>query len=275
MTTDQSTSETTAADDWSAVSVAWESSGDFIDQVKAPATEALVDVARIQRGDHVLELGAGGGTLAERWADLVGETGRVVMAGATRRAVASVARPIRRLVTGVRRQLGRAWRAYHGFETRVRTAVGRRLRKGFDAAATATRRAARVSLRVTRRATAVVRRTAARGRDQLVRAGEELARPIAAAGRKVRATSRRATGAVRSGARRTRARVATATASARGQVRAQWTRTRQSGQNARLATRRVITDARSSARAALSSLRRRKPSAQPLDERSAASDQRS
>lgn len=79
MTTDQSTSETTAADDWSAVSVAWESSGDFIDQVKAPATEALVDVARIQPGDHVLELGAGGGTLAERWADLVGATGRVVM----------------------------------------------------------------------------------------------------------------------------------------------------------------------------------------------------
>jgi ubiquinone/menaquinone biosynthesis C-methylase UbiE len=70
---------TTAADHWSAVSAAWDTTVADVDEHTAEATRAFVDAAAIAPGDAVLELAAGPGTLGETWSALAGPDGRVVL----------------------------------------------------------------------------------------------------------------------------------------------------------------------------------------------------
>lgn len=70
---------TTPADDWSAVADAWDRQRDYVETHVAQATETLVAAADAHAGDRLLELAAGPGALASRWASLVGPTGSVVI----------------------------------------------------------------------------------------------------------------------------------------------------------------------------------------------------
>ena len=63
---------------WSAVAEAWEQRADDIEQTSGDATRVLLEVAAIQPGERVLELGAGTGHLAVDLAALVGPAGQVV-----------------------------------------------------------------------------------------------------------------------------------------------------------------------------------------------------
>jgi SAM-dependent methyltransferase len=67
------------AADWSAVAAAWDCNTDYIDSHSVVATEALIEAAGVRRGDRVLELAAGPGSLGGRWSQLVGPTGHVVI----------------------------------------------------------------------------------------------------------------------------------------------------------------------------------------------------
>ena len=70
---------TTPAEQWSAVADAWDANTEYVDSHSAAATEALVKALDVVRGDRLLELAAGPGTLGARWSELVGTTGRVVL----------------------------------------------------------------------------------------------------------------------------------------------------------------------------------------------------
>jgi enediyne biosynthesis protein CalE5 len=73
------TSNTTTAEDWSAVARAWKTSTDYIESHTVAATQAWVEAAGVRRGDRLLELAAGPGTLGERWSQLVGPAGQAVI----------------------------------------------------------------------------------------------------------------------------------------------------------------------------------------------------
>jgi ubiquinone/menaquinone biosynthesis C-methylase UbiE len=68
-----------AADDWSAVASAWDDNVDYVDSHSVVATDAMINAAAVRPGDRVLELAAGPGSLASRWSELVGPTGRVLI----------------------------------------------------------------------------------------------------------------------------------------------------------------------------------------------------
>ena len=71
--------ETTAAQDWSAVASAWDASTDYVDDHSKAATDALVAAVNVRPGDRVLELAAGPGSLGAIWSASAGPTGGVVV----------------------------------------------------------------------------------------------------------------------------------------------------------------------------------------------------
>jgi SAM-dependent methyltransferase len=66
------------AGSWDGVAAAWARHRDHVHGGKAPVTEALHAGLALQRGDRVLELGAGTGDLAAELAALVGAEGAVI-----------------------------------------------------------------------------------------------------------------------------------------------------------------------------------------------------
>lgn len=66
------------AEAWSRVSAAWDAHADGIEQTHGTSTGVLVEMAAIESGDRVLELGAGTGHFAVQLADLVGPGGALV-----------------------------------------------------------------------------------------------------------------------------------------------------------------------------------------------------
>jgi SAM-dependent methyltransferase len=64
--------------DWSVVSAGWDANRDFVEALKADLTDRMIELAQIEPGQRVLELGAGTGELARRLAAVVGATGGVV-----------------------------------------------------------------------------------------------------------------------------------------------------------------------------------------------------
>lgn len=66
------------AEAWSRVSAAWEAHAKGIEQTNGTATSVLLELAAIESGDRVLELGAGTGHFAVHLADLVGRDGSLV-----------------------------------------------------------------------------------------------------------------------------------------------------------------------------------------------------
>jgi ubiquinone/menaquinone biosynthesis C-methylase UbiE len=73
------TNTRSAADDWSAVASAWDSNVAYIESHSAALTLALIETLDVRAGDRVLELAAGPGTLGERWSELTGAGGTVVL----------------------------------------------------------------------------------------------------------------------------------------------------------------------------------------------------
>ena len=67
------------AEAWSAVAGAWNAGADAGDGPHPEATARLLTRLDVQRGDRVLELAAGPGSLGARWSELVGPTGRVML----------------------------------------------------------------------------------------------------------------------------------------------------------------------------------------------------
>lgn len=77
----------TPAEEWSAVADAWDGNADYVEEHSIAATDALVKAAAVRHGDALLELAAGPGTLATRWSQLVGTSGRVVLSDIAPRMV--------------------------------------------------------------------------------------------------------------------------------------------------------------------------------------------
>jgi len=67
------------AREWSAVARAWDAHVEHVDDHSVAATAALLDRVGARRGDRVLELAAGPGSLGAAWSRLVGPTGTVVL----------------------------------------------------------------------------------------------------------------------------------------------------------------------------------------------------
>ncbi len=66
------------AEEWSRVSDAWEAHAENIEQTSGTATNVLLELAAIEPGERVLELGAGTGHFAVHLAKLVGPDGSLV-----------------------------------------------------------------------------------------------------------------------------------------------------------------------------------------------------
>lgn len=73
------TISTSAAEDWSGVAAAWDTSVDYVDSHSLPATDALLAALSVRPGDRVLELAAGPGSLGPTWSRLTGPAGHVVL----------------------------------------------------------------------------------------------------------------------------------------------------------------------------------------------------
>lgn len=78
--------------DWTAVAGSWEANSDFVEAMKAEVTARLLAGLALTRGERVLELGAGTGTLAVRLAEAVGADGSVLATDAARGMVDLIAR---------------------------------------------------------------------------------------------------------------------------------------------------------------------------------------
>ncbi len=68
----------TTAGDWTEVAHGWDLHRDRVERMKAPLTAELLSGLALQPGEHVLELGAGTGELAQVLADAVAPGGRVL-----------------------------------------------------------------------------------------------------------------------------------------------------------------------------------------------------
>ncbi len=64
---------------WSGVADAWDANVDGVDEHSIEATTTLLARVAVQRGDRVLELAAGPGSLGTMWSQLVGPHGTVVV----------------------------------------------------------------------------------------------------------------------------------------------------------------------------------------------------
>lgn len=69
---------TTTTFDWTSVAPSWNRHRAHVEQMKDALTRELIAALELQPGQRVLELGAGTGDLAQRLAEAVGPTGRVV-----------------------------------------------------------------------------------------------------------------------------------------------------------------------------------------------------
>jgi ubiquinone/menaquinone biosynthesis C-methylase UbiE len=77
---------------WDSVAPGWDANAGFVDEQLAPATEALLDAARIGEGDRVLDLAAGPGGAGLAAAQRVGSSGSVVLSDVAAEMVAVAAR---------------------------------------------------------------------------------------------------------------------------------------------------------------------------------------
>jgi SAM-dependent methyltransferase len=66
------------AADWDDATQAWDDARDFVETMNAELSAAMIDGLALAPGDAVLELGAGTGELAAKFADAVGRDGRVM-----------------------------------------------------------------------------------------------------------------------------------------------------------------------------------------------------
>ncbi len=77
---------------WDSVAPAWEANALFLDGQLAEVTSAMLDLARVDAGDNVLELGAGPGGAGLAAAERVGSTGSVVLSDVSAEMMAVAAR---------------------------------------------------------------------------------------------------------------------------------------------------------------------------------------
>ncbi len=77
---------------WDSVAPAWEANALFLDGQLAEVTSAMLDLARVDEGDKVLELGAGPGGAGLAAAERVGSTGSVVLSDVSAEMMAVAAR---------------------------------------------------------------------------------------------------------------------------------------------------------------------------------------
>jgi SAM-dependent methyltransferase len=77
---------------WASVAPGWDANAQFVDEQLAPATDALLDAARIGRGDRVLDLAAGPGGAGLAAAQRVGSSGSVVVSDVAAEMVAVAAK---------------------------------------------------------------------------------------------------------------------------------------------------------------------------------------
>jgi SAM-dependent methyltransferase len=80
------------SDLWNSVAPGWDASAEFVDELFAVATEALLDAAGIGEGAAVLELAAGPGGAGLAAAERVGPSGTVVLSDVAEEMVAVAAR---------------------------------------------------------------------------------------------------------------------------------------------------------------------------------------
>ena len=80
------------SDLWNAVAPGWDASAEFVDEMFADATDALLDAAAIGEGDAVLEVAAGPGGAGLAAAERVGASGSVVLSDVAGEMVAVAAR---------------------------------------------------------------------------------------------------------------------------------------------------------------------------------------
>jgi len=80
------------SDIWNSVAPGWDASAQFVDEVFAVATEALLDAAGIGEGDAVLDVAAGPGGAGLAAAERVGPSGTVVLSDVAGEMVAVAAR---------------------------------------------------------------------------------------------------------------------------------------------------------------------------------------
>ena len=66
------------ATDWSNVATGWKTNIEFVERMKAPLSERMLQAVGLRPGNRVLELGCGTGALARRVADVVGPSGHVL-----------------------------------------------------------------------------------------------------------------------------------------------------------------------------------------------------
>src|SRR6185436_11720409 len=75
---DPSAYKETTRDQWQEVAAAWDRWGDVIDRWLGPATEAMLDMASIGEGSHVLDVAAGAGGQSLTAARRAGDGGSVL-----------------------------------------------------------------------------------------------------------------------------------------------------------------------------------------------------
>ncbi len=64
---------------WDRVAGAWDSYVDYVNSHAADATAVLIDAVGVRPGDRLVELAGGPGTLGQRWSELVGPEGDVIV----------------------------------------------------------------------------------------------------------------------------------------------------------------------------------------------------
>lgn len=90
----ESTSSTAIIAAWDAVADVWDTCAGDTEALQRESTEAFVTALALRPGQRLLELAAGPGELAGRWAELVGPTGTVVVSDGAAAMVAAAERRV-------------------------------------------------------------------------------------------------------------------------------------------------------------------------------------
>jgi SAM-dependent methyltransferase len=77
---------------WDSVATGWDTNAEFVDRHLALATQRLLDAAKVDEGDAVLDLAAGPGGAGLAAAERVGPKGKVVLSDSAREMIAVAAR---------------------------------------------------------------------------------------------------------------------------------------------------------------------------------------
>lgn len=77
---------------WDRVAGAWDSYVDYVNSHTADATAVLIDAVGVRPGDRLVELAGGPGTLGQRWFELVGPEGDVIVSDVAPSMVEAAAR---------------------------------------------------------------------------------------------------------------------------------------------------------------------------------------